>query len=412
MTLVVVYDKGAVSPFDIVGRASVPLIVVLADTAHARRMRPLFAESCLAVYDLADGDLAAAVSRHRPVGIQTYSEPMLPATSALAEALGLAFHDADVVTLLTRKDAQRRRLREAGVDPTVSVTLTDIGGWDAAVARTGLPAVVKPASGVSSRNTLLVRDAAAGRALVGPIIDQEGTVVVEEYLSGMSVPEPWGDYVSVESVVQGGEPHHLAVTGKLRLAAPFREIGQFWPCRLDTVTHAEVLALTDAAVKALGVVSGILHTEVKLTPAGPRIIEVNGRVGGYVPELAGLAAGIDLIEVGTRLACGADVRLPAVAPDRVFLQFTTPAPVEAGVVASVCRRADLGDLPGLVGYAELVRPGDAVGGYGTQDLNLVSVEAADHDALEPVIDMILDRVVYGFELDGRRVTRSARELVA
>ncbi|HJQ03430.1 MAG TPA: ATP-grasp domain-containing protein [Jatrophihabitans sp.] len=412
MALVVVYDKGAVSPFDIVGKVSLPLIVVLADTAHARRMRPLFAESCLAVYDLADDDLVAAVGRHRPAGIQTYSEPMLRATSALAAALGLAFHDADVVTLLTRKDAQRQRLRDAGVDPTVSVTLTDLGEWDSAVARIGLPVVVKPASGVSSRNTLLISDADAGRELVGPIIDQEGTVVVEEYLSGVSIPAPWGDYVSVETVVRDGEPHHLAVTGKLRLAVPFRETGQFWPCRLDTPTHAEVLTLADQAVKALNVVSGILHIEIKLTAAGPRIIEVNGRVGGFIPELAGHAAEIDLVDVGARLACGADVRLPAVVPDRVCLQFTTPAPVEAGIVTSVCRRADVDDIPGVVGYTELVRRGDPVGGYGTQDLNLVSAEAVDHDALEPIIDMIMDRVVYEFDLNGRRVTRSARDLVA
>ncbi|MFL6111138.1 MAG: acetyl-CoA carboxylase biotin carboxylase subunit family protein [Catenulispora sp.] len=412
MALVVVYDKGAVSPFDIVGKVSVPLIVVLADTVHARRMRPLFAESCLAVYDLADDDLVARVGRHRPAGILTYSEPMLPATSALAAALGLPFHDAAVVRLLTRKDAQRQRLREAGVDATVSVTLTDAGEWDAAVARIGLPVVVKPAAGVSSRNTVLVRDAAAGRALVGPIIDQEGTVVVEEYLSGVSTPAPWGDYVSVETVVRDGEPRHLAVTGKLRLAAPFRETGQFWPCRLDTSTHAEVLTLADRAVKALDVMSGILHTEIKLTAAGPRLIEVNGRVGGFIPELAAQAAGIDLVNVGARLACGADVRLPAVVPDRVCLQFTTPAPVEAGLVTAVCRRAALGDIPGLVGYTELVRRGDAVGGYGTQDLNLVSAQAADHDALEPIIDMILDRVVYEFDLQGRRVTLSARDLAA
>lgn len=410
--LVVVYDKGAVSPLDIIDKVSVPFIVVLADTVHARRMRPLFAESCLAVFDLADGDLIAALGRHRPAGIQTYSEAMLRATSDLAAALGLPFHDAAVVTLLTRKDAQRQRLREAGVDTTVSVRLTDVGAWDSAVARIGLPVVVKPASGVSSRNTVLVRDMDAGRALVGPIIGQEGTVVVEEYLSGAPTPEPWGDYVSVETVVRDGEPHHLAVTGKLRLAPPFRETGQFWPCRLDASAHAGVLALTDAAVKALDVVTGILHTEIKLTAAGPRIIEVNGRVGGFIPELAAHAAGLDLVDVGARLACGADVRLPTVAPDRVYFQFTTPGPVEAGVITSVCRRADLGDIPGVVGYTELVRRGDVVGGYGTQDLNLVSAEAADHDALVPLIDLILDRVVYGFELGGRHVTLSARDLLA
>jgi biotin carboxylase len=411
LSLVVIYDEGAVSPLDILQKVSGRLVVVLAASEHAQRIRALFAESCLAVHDLADGDLVAKLGRHRLTGIQTFSEPMLPATSALATALGLPFHDATVVKLLTSKDAQRQRLRDAGVDKTVSLTLTDAGEWEAAVTRIGLPVVVKPARGVSSRNTVLVDDVDTGRALIGPILDEEGTLVVEEYLSGIAVPEPWGDYVSVETVVQHGDVRHVAVTGKLRLAPPFRECGQFWPARLDPAVRSDVLALTDGAVKSLNVVSGILHTEIKLTPAGPRIIEVNGRVGGFIPELADHAAGIDLVDVGARIACGERVELAPVEPDRVYFQFTTPAPVEAGVVTAVCRKADLADIPGLVDYTPLVRRGDSVGGFGTKDLNLLSVEAADHDALVPVIDMIMDRIEFEFELDGRRIVRSARDLV-
>ncbi|CCH30832.1 ATP-grasp domain-containing protein [Actinosynnema sp. NPDC047251] len=411
MSLVVVYDKGAVSPVDILRRVSVPLLVVLAPSEHARRMRPLFAESCLAVHDLAEEDLAARLLAHRPAGIQTFSEPMLGATSELAAALGLPFHDARTVRLFTGKAEQRRRLREAGVDRTVSVTLTDLADWPGALARTGLPVVVKPERGVASRNTVLVRDADAGRRIVGPIIAEEGVVVVEEYLPGIVVPEPWGDYVSVETVVQRGAVTHLAVTGKLRLAPPFRECGQFWPARLDRTAQDEVRALADGAVKALGVDSGILHTEIKLTPAGPRIIEVNGRVGGFIPELARHAAGIDLVDVGARLALGEPVDLPPVEPDRIYFQFTTPAPVEAGVVTRVCRQADLADVPGLVGFTPFVRRGDAVGGFGTQDLNLVSVEAPDHDALAAVVETLLDAIVHEFDLSGRRTVHSARDLV-
>lgn len=411
MSLVVVYDKGAASPTDILYKVSFPLIVVLAPSAHAQRMRPLFADSCVAVYDLAEDGLVGALGRHRLTGIQTFSEQMLPATSALAAALGLTFHDANVVELLTSKDAQRQRLRDAGVDRTLSLTLTDAARWDAAVASIGLPVVVKPVRGVGSRNTVLVEDPDIGRTLIGPIIAEEGAVVVEEYLAGIEVPEPWGDYVSVETVVQDGNLQHVAITGKLRLAPPFRECGQFWPARLDMATNDDVLALAEGAVKSLDIQSGILHTEIKLTPAGPRIIEVNGRVGGFIPELAAHAAGIDLVEVGLRLARGERVELPRVDLDRVYFQFTTPAPLDAGVVTKVCRKAHLDGVPGLVGYLLLVRRGDAVGGFGTQDLNLVSVEAASHDALATVIDMIMDLIVFEFEFDNRRVTLSARELV-
>jgi hypothetical protein len=140
--LIVTYDEGAASALDIAGRIARPVVVVLADSAHAQRMRPLFADACLAVHDLCEDDLTTKLDRHRPAGIQTFSEPLLPATSALAEALGLPFHDAAVVAALTRKDVQRQVLRAAGVDRTACVRLTDMRAWDDAIAQVGVPAVV------------------------------------------------------------------------------------------------------------------------------------------------------------------------------------------------------------------------------------------------------------------------------
>src|ERR1039458_5905761 len=96
MSLVVLYDQGAVSPTDIlrIGRAR-KIIVVLASSAHAQRMRPLFTESCSAVYDLADEDLLTRLRECRPDGIVTFSEAMLAVTSRLSAALRLRYHDAN-----------------------------------------------------------------------------------------------------------------------------------------------------------------------------------------------------------------------------------------------------------------------------------------------------------------------------
>jgi len=53
--------------------------------------------------------------------------------------------------------------------------------------------------------------------------------------------------------------------------------------------------LATAATKALRVRTGFLHTEIKVTPSGPRVIEVNGRLGGGLPNLLQQAAGFDLL---------------------------------------------------------------------------------------------------------------------
>ncbi|MEQ4304229.1 ATP-grasp domain-containing protein [Plantactinospora sp. B6F1] len=413
MSIVVVYDQGAVSPTEIVQAADpgCPLVVVVGPSEHAQRIRPLFLEAAAAVYDLADVDLIPRLRGHDVTGMVTFSEPMLLAASLIAADLGLPFHDAATVRLLTDKAAQRERLRSAGVDSTASRVVSDVAQWDAVVRDLGLPVVVKPVQGVSSRNTVLIGEREAGRAQLDRLLREEGRVVAEEYLRGVEVDPPFGDYVSVETVVHQGERCHLAITGKLRLAPPFRECGQFWPARLDPATREAVLLSADQAVKALDVRTGILHTEFKLTPDGPRIIEVNGRAGGYIPELARRAAGIDLVDIAMRISRGARVELSPADPDRVYFQFTTPAPTESGRVCAVSGRESLDGVPGVTGYHAFVRPGVRVGGYQTHDLDLVVGDVPDHAALASTTEMIMDGISYQFDIGGRQIRRSARDLI-
>jgi hypothetical protein len=201
------------------------------------------------------------------------------------------------------------------------------------------------------------------------------------------------------------------VTGKLRLVPPFRECGQFWPARLDAVLEESVLRLADQAIKALDVATGVLHTEIKLTPDGPRIIEVNGRVGGYIPELARRAASIDLVDVAAWIACGERVDIRPIDLDRVFFQFTTTAPTEFGTVSAICGGDALKDVAGVTGYQPFVRRGTEVGGIRTHDLDLVVGDAPDHQALASVTEMIMDRISYRFQFGEQQVSRSARDLV-
>lgn len=412
MSVVIVYDQGAVSPTEIVPTMDpMPLIVVLAPSDHARRMRPLFIETCAAVYNLDDPDLVSRLLGHDVAGIVTFSEAMLRATSTLAAQLGLTFHNVDTVEPLTNKEAQRRRLREAGVDSTASTVISSVTQWDFVVRRLGLPIVMKPVRGVSSRNTVLIHEREAGLSQVDRLLREEGTLIAEEYLRGAEVAAPFGDYVSVETAVCQGERCHFAVTGKLRLAPPFRECGQFWPARLDRATTEAVVSLADQALKALDVEAGILHTEIKLTSQGPRIIEVNGRIGGYIAELARRAATIDLTDVAVRIACGARVDIPPINLDRVFFQFTTPAPTALGRISAVCGQDSLKGIAGVTRYYPLVRPGAEVGGIRTHDLDLVVGDAPDHEALASAIDLIMDTISYEFETEDRSVVRSARDLV-
>ena len=127
-------------------------------------------------------------------------------------------------------------------------------------------------------------------------------------MGGREPTETMADYVSVETFVSCGRTSHAAVTGKIALADPFRETGSFIPAHLSADTLNAVLDVASAAVDAIGVTLGAFHTEIKLTPDGPRVIEVNGRLGGgALPDVFTLACGESPHRLAGRVALGEEV---------------------------------------------------------------------------------------------------------
>jgi biotin carboxylase len=133
------------------------------------------------------------------------------------------------------------------------------------------------------------------------------------------------------------------VTGKFPLAPPLRETGYVVPSTLPESARLRVLDLATAALGALRVRHGATHIEIKLTPAGPRIIEVNGRVGGYVADLIRRATGYDLIRAAITAALGRPCAPPATAASRCAFQYFVTPPMDA---------VGLNDLGGLETLAQ------------------------------------------------------------
>lgn len=100
-----------------------------------------------------------------------------------------------------------------------------------------------------------------------------GRVIVEEYLDG---PE-----VSVEILIQDGEPYIIQVTDKITSGEPhFIEIGHSQPSQLPPMDVEAIKKLAYNATKAVGINNGCGHAEIKLTSKGPKMIEIAGRLGG------------------------------------------------------------------------------------------------------------------------------------
>lgn len=247
-----------------------------------------------------------------PVGIGTFSEAKLPATAVLAERLGLPFPSVRTTGVLTDKARQRRALNDAGVSVTRFEAVGDLAALTSAAARVGHPVVIKPTVSNSSRWTVRCDTAADVERLVaavGAIQPAPVGWIVEELLPAgtHSYGDVLADFVSVESVVQDGRVSHFGITDRLRTAPPFRERGLLMPTLLQPEQCGPVLDLATAALGALRMGWGVAHTEIKLSPDGPRVIEVNGRLGGWIAELMRRIATTDPVRMALDLAAGRPV---------------------------------------------------------------------------------------------------------
>lgn len=415
--LIIVFDEGAVMPAEIstsLGK-EFGLIFATADTPYTSRFAPLLRQLGRVVP--LTGDVphdAASLKEVHADGIVTFSEKMLRRTAELAERLGLPFHRVETARLLTDKFEQRQLLNAAGANPTRSSIISSAGEWEGALADVGLPAVVKPVRGAQARDTHLVRDAEDVRALRAELFERPTPVeamVAEQYLRGRP-SAPFGDFVSVETVCTQGRFEHVAVTGKFPLEVPFREQGQFWPSTLDPEEQKEIQGVVSSALAALGVEIGVTHTEVKLTENGPRIIEVNGRVGGHQQDLTRRAGNSDLVAANARIATGRPPGPSSPQHGKVVFQYIYLAPTTPCRMVSAVGLDQVRRLPGISQYVAFCHPGDTIaGGVGSSRIGHLRGEAPDHAAMLCLIDEALAMISYEFVDDHDQrftLTRSLR----
>ncbi|WP_328960663.1 pyridoxal-phosphate dependent enzyme [Streptomyces virginiae] len=275
-----------------------------------------------------DAALRAAVQerfrREEIAGVTTTSDFYVPAAARIAQWLGLPGNAPEAVAVCRDKSALRERLRTAGVRQPRYALVREPAGAAAAVARTGLPCVVKPADDSGSTNVLLCADEAEVRAQIERILAIDTnvrgmptarTVLVEEYLDA---PE-----YSVEMFGGDGQAVCVGITAKSVTAGPhFVEHRHLFPAPLPAGTAQLVIDTVTAALDAAGIRLGATHTEVKLTADGPALIEINPRpAGGMIPELIRLATGVDLLDAQLRAALGLPPHLKAEEAGHAGIQF-------------------------------------------------------------------------------------------
>lgn len=271
-------------------------------------------------------------------GVVTFWEDALPATARVAAALGLPGQPPAAADAARSKLRTLETSRNAGLPTPRFVQLDGVAGLTAAGAEVRFPAVIKPVFGSEAIGCLRVDDLPsleAGYARVSALISPElnaifrqgSNLLLEEYLDGSEF--------DVDFVLSGGECVFSAVSENWPTEEPyFVETGLHTPSSHPPDRLAEVIDLCVQTALALGFRDGVLHAEAKDTVRGPRILEVNGRLGGgRIADMHRLVTGVDLLEEQLRITVGLPVA-PSPYPDAACgIANVVVHPAHSGTIA-------------------------------------------------------------------------------
>jgi biotin carboxylase len=262
-------------------------------------------------------------ARETVQGVLSWDEARILQSATVAAALGLPGGDPDMVMRCRDKHLTRQALDAAGVPQPRSVLVASVSQAAAAAGQMGYPVVLKPRAMGGSLGVVL----AGTPAELAPTFEfardcevpgswryDEG-VLVEQYVPG---PE-----ISVDAAVHHGELMPMFVARK-RVGYPpyFEEVGHVVDAADPLLADPALASVMRAAHEALDFGDGMTHAEYKLTPDGPKVIEVNARLGGdLIPYLGMRASGMDPGLAAAAVACGQRPELKADRSTAAGVQF-------------------------------------------------------------------------------------------
>ena len=287
---------------------------------------------------------------HRCAGIVPILEYGLVAAAFAARQLALPGPPVKVVQNTRDKARMRSVLARSGLGQVRYATCSNVGEGQEFLEAVGAAIVVKPVLGTASDGVSRVdRVEQLGRAFaLAGRARAFGGVICEELIEG---PE-----VSVEGYSVDGAFTLVAITDKIT-DERFLEIGHSQPSAHPLATQTATGAFVARVLSALGVTDGVSHTEVKLTPKGPVLIETHTRLGGdNIHLLTRRTTGVDLPDLMVGFALGEKPTiLPRSTGCGAAVRFLVPRP---GRIARI-------DVPALTDGIEeatvYFKPGSAVG---------------------------------------------------
>lgn len=269
------------------------------------------------------GNLAWA-REQKVSGVISYaSDITLPTVLAVREALGLPGLGRAPVEVSMDKSRQRMLFKQAGLPQPDFEIVENEHTLDKVVKRIGFPLVIKPVDNSGSRGVLVVGkgDELPSAYSTAKENSKKGVVIIEEFIEGTEL--------TIEGFSINGSHHILAMSDKYKPAGSYRVATQLaYPAAISSGHEQEIIKIMCAAYDTAGVDNTPTHSEVILSPAGPKIVEIGCRGGGFFvfTKVVEAVSGYDIVGNWTRMCAGDSVDEIKISKHGVVLGFYAGTP--------------------------------------------------------------------------------------
>ena len=234
-------------------------------------------------------------------GVMTVGTDASQTVAAVADALNLPGIPFEVAERATDKIKMRQVLKGRGVPIPDFRPIWTLEECQKAVQDMPLPLVIKPCDNMGARGVRKIErlDDLIPAFREAKEASISGKLILEEFMEG---PE-----LSLDALVFDDTIHITGVADRIIERAPyFVEVGHTLPSALPEKQQARAVEVFKQAISALGIDIGAAKGDIKITPEGPKIVEIAARLsGGWMSAYTyPLATGVNLYKAAIQVALG------------------------------------------------------------------------------------------------------------
>jgi biotin carboxylase len=280
---------------------------------------------------------------------------VMPAAKA-SNVLGLIGNSEKTALLATDKGLMRQTWRENGVNGPDFFVFKTLNELKEGLTHIGYPCVVKPTfSGGGGRGISVLKsieDAEWAYNFALPAV-KYGTMICESFVEGTEL--------TVETISVNGEVFVLAMSDKEKPELRTRVATSInYPAMISENQRILVEEIVKKAVLALGIRSGMAHSEVILNGEEVKMVETGARGGGshIFPLIIEAVSGINTPVVFAQLLTGEKPNLANIQRNGVVYRFFNPP---HGILKEVIGLEEVRKWEGILDVGITKKKGDEVG---------------------------------------------------